>query len=208
MEHSQNLDEETQIANVELRQRFLRFLKWLPNKNVEAKMFGANLNGILTAVDASNFELNLNFFRIFLSKKFFSSHFLLNKLHTPTGLVEHAALRTRDTIYLKIDLPNNKKNNLDDVKMEVVQPQKNENKEVNCQVENKITPKETSIKPEAKNSEENNAEEITEMEVTTSTSEFSTPLGSTKSEGQKKKQMSVAERMTRSTAYYLERIKN
>uniref|UniRef100_A0A914NBF4 Uncharacterized protein n=1 Tax=Meloidogyne incognita TaxID=6306 RepID=A0A914NBF4_MELIC len=191
MEHSQNLDEETQIANVELRQRFLRFLKWLPNKSVEAKMFGANLNGILTAVDASNFD-----------------HFLLNKLHTPTGLVEHAALRTRDTIYLKIDLPNNKKNSSEDVKMEVVQPQKNENKEVNCQMENKITPKETSIKPEVKNSEENNAEEITEMEVTTSTSEISIPVDSTKSEGQKKKQMSVAERMTRSTAYYLERIKN
>ena len=46
------------------------------------------------------------------------------------------------------------------------------------------------------------------MEVTTSTSEISIPLDSTKSEGQKKKQMSVAERMTRSTAYYLERIKN
>ncbi|KAL7079380.1 hypothetical protein ACQ4LE_001393 [Meloidogyne hapla] len=214
VQNSQDFDEETQIANVELRQRFLRFLKWLPNKKVEAKMFGANLNGIITAVDASNFD-----------------NFLFNKLYTPTGLVEHAALRTRDTIYLKISLTNNEKNNSNTKEMKIVQS--NENKEINYQMENKnlssigsdlscnnknksstveneINSKEESfITPQVKNSEENNIEEIAEMEVS-STSEISTPLSCTKSEGHKKKRsgkMSVAERMTRSTAHYLDRIK-
>ncbi|KAF7637670.1 hypothetical protein Mgra_00002929 [Meloidogyne graminicola] len=199
LQHSQNFDKETQIANVELRQRFLRFLNWLPNKNVEAKMFGTTLNGIITGVDASNFD-----------------HFLFNKLHTPTSLIEHAALRTRDTIYLRIASPHNNeyKNNLNIEKEEVmVDSMQNESsqKKTNYQAEKENNTTNEAITPKDKDSTEINIEDFPDNEVEASSSSggLTTPLSSTKSEGSKRKRSStsIADRMARSTTQYLDRIK-
>uniref|UniRef100_A0A914GTF8 Gem-associated protein 7 n=1 Tax=Globodera rostochiensis TaxID=31243 RepID=A0A914GTF8_GLORO len=81
-------DSAVQSSNVELRERFLRILEWLPSRSVSAQMFGdIRLEGQLVAVDPTNFD-----------------YYLVNNLKTPMGVVEHAALRTRDTIYLEIAL--------------------------------------------------------------------------------------------------------
>uniref|UniRef100_A0A914GWQ0 Uncharacterized protein n=1 Tax=Globodera rostochiensis TaxID=31243 RepID=A0A914GWQ0_GLORO len=81
-------DSAVQSSNVELRERFLRILEWLPSRSVSAQMFGGiRLEGELVAVDPTNFD-----------------YYLVNNLKTPMGVVEHAALRTRDTIYLEIAL--------------------------------------------------------------------------------------------------------
>ncbi|KAJ1369815.1 Mediator of RNA polymerase II transcription subunit 21 [Parelaphostrongylus tenuis] len=70
----------------EARERYLRFLANLAGCNVTVSVHeGTNVKGLLVAMKGDG------------------SHFLVDRLETPIGIMESAVLRTADTIMMTID---------------------------------------------------------------------------------------------------------
>ncbi|KAL3095605.1 hypothetical protein niasHT_024431 [Heterodera trifolii] len=89
-----NVVDTDQLSNAELRERFLRFLQLLPGRSVDVKLYGdIQVGGKFVAAESSNFE-----------------YYLVDDLKTPMGVIEHAALRMRDTMFLEIPLNEGEEN--------------------------------------------------------------------------------------------------
>lgn len=84
--HQQQItNEEEQAVKAGCRERFLQVLNWLPDKPAHLRMFGSTMvKGTIKAVSVN------------------SENFLVNKLQTPMGQLDHAALRVRDIVYIEI----------------------------------------------------------------------------------------------------------
>ncbi|KAI1718778.1 gem-associated protein 7 (Gemin7) domain-containing protein [Ditylenchus destructor] len=89
MAEGEQLSEEEQKANAELREQYLRFLSKLGGKKVDIHLFQhTKVRGKFVAVQSDQ------------------SHYLVDSLETPTGTMEHSALRMRDTVSISISFEN------------------------------------------------------------------------------------------------------
>lgn len=75
-------------ARAEMKRRFFNFIEEMDNKDVTVQLYGK------TTLSVKLLAMQPN-----------GNHFIVENLKTPTGLMQHAVLRSNDTMFLSIPLP-------------------------------------------------------------------------------------------------------